>query len=141
MRLVPSVYNGFAFQQGQRVSSTWNVPFDWSVAGISGNSLSRSQNFPQYTSKNYSGSIKVIRVVLNDVDADRDALIASMDVLGDTQHKLYATDLFGNLWYVDAVCVGCNQEGTDAKTAVFALTFDVADPIWKKYVQDRKSVV
>jgi hypothetical protein len=131
MRLIPSSFNGFLFQQGKSVASDWNTKFDWSIGGITANNIPRSQNFPSYAAKGYSASIKVITVNFTNIDADRDSLVIAMDVLGEEQHKLYATDKFGRAWYVNAVCIGLNEEDVSADTAVFGAIFDVDDPIWK----------
>ena len=140
MRIIPHSFNGFLFQQNTKVASTWNVPYDWTIAGISTNGIQRSRNFPVYAAKDYTGSIKVIQVAFNDVDMHRDSLVIAMDVLGEDQHKLFALDEFGNVWYVNAICIGINEEGVDGDTAVFGAVFDVDDPIWKKYVQSSETI-
>jgi hypothetical protein len=131
MRLIPSSFNGFFFQQGKSVASDWNTKYDWSIGGITANNIPRTQNYPTFASKGYTASIKVITINFTNIDADRDSLVIAMDVLGENQHKLYATDKFGRAWYINAVCIGLNEEDVSDNTAVFGAIFDVDDPIWK----------
>lgn len=131
MRLTPHSFNGFLFQQGKRVSCDFLTPHDWSIQNaISANNTDRNQNFPKYSGKVFGGGVKVVRVNLNDVDVDRNDLVAAMDVKGDQQIPLYALDELGQLWYCNVVCTGLNTETVDGKTAVFGYIFDADDPTW-----------
>jgi hypothetical protein len=140
MRSLPHAFNGFLFQQNGQVASTWLEPYDWNIRGITTNNIARSQNFPLNAGKSYSGSVKVITVNFTDVDAYRDSLIIAMDALGDEQHQLLTLDEFGRAWYVDALCIGVNEEAVEGNTASFGVVFDVADPIWKKYDPSAKTI-
>lgn len=140
MRLVPSSFNGFRFQQAADVSGSWAIPYDWSIQGITTNAIPRSQNFPQFVAKDYAGSLKVVSVVFNSIDYDRDSLVTAMDVLGADQHQLIATDEFGRSWYLNAVCIGINEETVSDNTASFGVVFDIDDPIWKKLIPSTKSI-
>lgn len=132
MRLIPSSFNGFLFQQSNRVNSCFLNPYSWNIQGITTGNIPLSQRFPQFATKNYSGAIKVISVTFNDVDLDRDPLVIAMDVFGGTQHQLYALDELGRSWYVNAVCVGLNEEEVSGNTATFGAVFEVDDPVFKK---------
>ncbi len=132
MRLSPHSFNGFLFHQTNRVVGDWEEPYDWSIGGIATTNVPLSQRFPQYAAKSYAGSVKVVTITLNDVDADRDELVKAMDVLGEDEHQLIALDEFGRAWYVEATFIGLNEDSTEGKTASFGAIFAVADIIWKK---------
>jgi len=138
MRLFPKSFNGFQFQQGQRVVSSFD-DFDWNIGGISTNNIARNQNRPKYSGKIYTGGVKVVNVTLNDVDADKDSLVIAMDVSGDQQHPLYALDEFGKTWYVNAVCTGLNTESTSEKTGQFGYIFECDDPTWTAVTEDSET--
>lgn len=132
MRLIPSSFNGFLFQQTNRVASDWQVAYDWTIAGIGTNNIQRSQNFPAYAAKSYTGNVKVITVNMTDVDSDRDPLVIAMDIFGGNQHQLISKDQFGRSWYVNAICIGLNEEGASDTTSTFGAVFEIDDPVWKK---------
>lgn len=140
MRLTPSSYNDFLFQQQGKVSSDFQIPYDWNIGGISTSEIQRSQNFPLRVAKNYTGAIKVININLLDVDVTRDTLITAMDIFGEEQSKLIATDEFGRAWYVNADFVGLTEDTTDKKTAAFGAVFAVDDPVWKKLVPSSQTI-
>jgi len=140
MRLMPASYNGFIFQQSPDTASCFDVPFDWTIRGLSTNSIQRSNNFPVFSSKGYAGTIKVIEVTLNDVNNIRDSLVIAMDILGEGQKQLIALDELGRQWYVNAVCLGMNEEGTSENTATFGMTFECDDPIWKKVTPSTQTI-
>lgn len=141
MRLLPHAFNSFSFQQATKVASDWSVKYDWNIQGISTRTIERSQNFPLFASKNYAGNLKVIIVNFNDVDPDKNDLIIAMDVLGEDQHQLISTDEFGRLWYVNAVCIGLNEEVVDGNVASFGVVFEVDDPIWKLYTPSEEQIL
>jgi hypothetical protein len=140
MRLIPHAYNGFLFQQVNKVASDFTNPYDWQIAGISTNNIPRSQNFPKFAAKVYDGDIKVVNVNFTDVDVDRNVLVIAMDVLGDGQHQLLANDELGRSWYVNAVCVGINEESTSGNAAKFGAVFEIDDPIWKLYLPSQETI-
>jgi hypothetical protein len=140
MRLMPASYNGFLFQQINRVASDFANPYDWNIQGITTSDLQRSQNFPLRVVKNYAGAIKVINVNLLDVDLTRDELVMAMDVLGAEQIQLIATDEFGRSWYVNADFIGLTEDSNSGKTAAFGAVFAVDDPIWKKLIPSTASL-
>lgn len=140
MRLIPHSFNGFYFQQKNRVVGGWSVPYDWTIAGVSTSAIARSQNFPSYAVKNYAGSLKFIKVTFNSIDTDRDSLVIAMDILGEDQHQLIALDELGRAWYLNAVCLGMTEEAIDENTASFNVVFDTDDPIWKKLIPSTKSI-
>jgi hypothetical protein len=140
MRLLPHEFNGFLFQQTTKVASDFLIPYDWRIGGIGTNNIPLSQNFPKYASKILDGDIKVINVNFNDIDVDRDVLVIAMDILGDGQHQLLANDELGRLWYLNAVCVGVNDEVTSDGTAKFGVVFEVDDPLWKLYMPSTQSI-
>jgi hypothetical protein len=141
MRLMPASYNGFLFQQINRVASDFANPYDWNIQGITTSDLQRSQNFPLRVVKNYAGAIKVINVNLLDVDLTRDELVMAMDVLGAEQIQLIATDEFGRSWYVNADFIGLTEDSNSGKTASFGAVFAVDDPIWKKLIPSTQTIV
>ncbi len=135
MRLIPFSFNGFIFQQKNKVASDWQgSAFSWNVSGISALNIPRSQNFPVYTSKNYSGSIKVINVTISSaIDQNRNDLIKAADVKGEDQHQLIAHDELGRAWYVNAICnVPMNVQSIDENTLHAGVAFEVDDPTWRK---------
>ena len=139
MRLIPHSFNGFLFQQSTRVASGWEgSPFNWGVSGISSVNTPRSQNFPLYTIKNYSGAVKVINVVftgsLDIIGENRNDLIKAMDVMGEDQHQLIALDELGRKWYINAICnVPMNVESFDENALSAGVAFETDDPTWRKY--------
>ncbi len=140
MRLIPHSYNGFLFQQTNKVASDFINPYDWQIAGISTNNIPLSQNFPKFSAKVYGGAIKVINVNLTDVDVDRNVLVIAMDVLGEGQQQLLANDELGRTWYVNAVCVGINEETVSGNSAKFGAVFEIDDPIWKLYLPSQETI-
>jgi len=141
MRLIPHAFNGFLFQQKNKVASDWLVKYDWNIQGITTNSIPRSQNFPQFSAKNYVGNIKTITVNFTDVDPNKNDLIIAMDVLGEDQHQLLSTDEFGRTWYLNAICLGINEEAIEGSTASFGVVFEVDDPIWKVYTPSTQTIL
>lgn len=140
MRLIPHAYNGFLFQQTNKVASDFTNPYDWQIAGISTNNIPLSQNFPKFAAKTYGGAIKVINVNFTDVDVDRNVLVIAMDVLGEGQYQLLANDELGRTWYVNAVCVGINEDTVSGNSAKFGAVFEIDDPIWKLYLPSQETI-
>lgn len=140
MRLFPHLFNGFYFQQNNKVATGFQNPYDWDISGISASDIARSQNFPLFASKNYTGTLKVLNIELLDVDMSRDDLVIAMDVLGDQQQQLIALDEFGRAWYVNAVFVGLTEDTNEKKTASFGAVFAIDDPIWKKVIASTASI-
>lgn len=140
MRRIPHSFNGFLFQQVNRVASDFANPYDWDIQGITTSDLPRSQNFPLRVTKNYSGSIKVININLLDVDITRDEVVIAMDVLGAEQIQLISLDEYGRAWYVNADFIGLTEDNNSGKTASFGAVFAVDDPIWKKLIPSTASL-
>lgn len=112
-----------------RVASEFD-DYDFDVGGISTNNAARNNNRPKFSGKIFIGGIKVVHVVLNDTDKDRNALVIAMDISGDEQHALFSVDEFGNEYYCMATCVGINTEETDGVTSKFGYVFQCDDPTW-----------
>lgn len=129
MKFFPHSYNGFLLQQSSRVASELS-DYDWDVGGISTLNAQRTNKRPKYSGVVYTGAIKVVKVVLNQPDKDRDELVIAMDYGGDQQHELYSLDEFGRKWYVLAKCVGLNVEANDGTTAQYGIIFEADDPTW-----------
>lgn len=140
MRLKPQSFNDFLFQQGPRVASDFSNPYDWSIQGITTNDIPRSQNFPLRAAKNYADTIKVVNINLMDVDFSRDDLVIAMDVLGEEQGQLIASDEFGRSWYVNADFIGLAEDTTSGDTVSFGAVFAVDDPIWKKLIPSTQTI-
>lgn len=130
IRITPESFNGFLFQMKNRIRSDFDTPYDWDIRGISTNNASRNQNYPKYSGKVYGGDTKVIRVYLNDVEHDKNDMVAAMDISGSEQHRLYGLDEKGQRWYCDAVFTSLNMETTEDNKVYFSLVFDVDDPTW-----------
>lgn len=139
MRLIPKAYNGFEFinsSLGATATFPEDNPNDWNILGIASSEIARSQNFPERGSKDYSGQIKIITVNLSNIDASRDPLVIAMDVLGRSQHRLYALDDYGNTWYVWADAIQLTSENIDqnggGNFGSFSYALKVNEPIWKR---------
>ncbi len=129
MRIFPQSYNGFLFQQAGRVASEMD-DFDWDIGGIQTINTQRANKRPKYSGVIYNGDVKVVHVVLNKPDVDRDALVIAMDVGSEIQRALYSLDELGRQWYVMAKCVGLNVEENDGMTVKYGFIFEVDDPTW-----------
>ena len=140
MRLFPDSYNGFLFQQKNKVESDFANPYDWNISGITTSDIPLSNKFPLRVSKNFTGAVKVINVNLLDVDLTRDSLVIAMDVLGEDQIQLISHDEFGRKWYVNADFIGLTEDTTSDKTASFGAIFAVDDPIWKKLIPSEQTI-
>jgi hypothetical protein len=140
MRLIPHSYNGFLFQQQNKVATDFQNPYDWDIQGITTNEIPRSQNFPLRAAKNYAGTIKVLNVNLLDVDMSRDDLVIAMNVLGAEQGQLIALDELGRSWYINADFIGLTEDTNEQKTASFGGIFSTDDPIWKKLVPSTATI-
>jgi hypothetical protein len=138
LRLIPQSFNGFLFQQGQRVASDF-TNYDWTLQNITTKNTSRNQNYPKFSGKDYSSQVKVVNVNLNDLDADRGNLVMAMDIGGDGQHELYALDQFGQRWYCLCVCVGLNTQIIDGNTGSFGYIFEADDPSWTQYEETQSA--
>lgn len=144
MKISPASFNGFLLQQAGKVATDWKIPFDWNILGIGTTNIPRSQNFPLFTSKEYSGSVKILNInFTGTADVTKNDFIIAMDVLGDEQHQLIAKDIFGREWYVNASCIAMTELGIseDTETASFAVAFDVSDPIWSFLVPSEEEIL
>lgn len=143
MKIIPHSFNGFLFQQDDKVASDWDVPFSWNVSGISAVNTPKSQDFPEYVSKNYNGSIKVINVTITaNINQIRDDLMKAADVTGEDQHPLIGLDELGRSWYLNAICnTPMNVQTIDEFTLSAGVAFEVDNPTWRKYEPSTQTIL